>query len=841
MSSEKSRRWFSFFTRELAHSARSLRRSPTFSAIAFVTLALGIGATTAIYTVLDAVVLSPLPYPKAEQLVSILHPATVPGSGERKWGLSTGGYFQIKAQNHSFATVGIYSSSATTITNGGQAELSQVARVTATMFPVLQARAKAGRLITDADDQPGAPLVAVLSDEFLRRRFGGDVSMVGKNLETSGGLIQIVGIAEPGLTLPMPGPFASTANLAGFGVDVWLPLQANPNGPFYNNHPYVGVGRLLDGVSIPDAQRDIERIFSTFTESMPQAYSPGFIKQYNFRIEATPLRDAVLGPTIPGAMWMLFGAVAFVLLIASANAFNLFLVRMETRRRESAVRTALGASRGQMALHHIAESLLLCLAAASAGILLALGALKGLLAIAPTDVPRLASVALNWRSALIALGVGALLGVLLGILPLLRRELDLSTLREGARGSSSSPRQKQLRDVLVVAQVALALVLLVSAGVMLTSFDRLRSVDPGFDPENSLVFDISLPFTEYPTHSAAIAFHEELQRRISDLPGVVAVGALSDVPLEGYGTGCTVVYRENKPYAAGEETPCVSTPTASPGVFDALGIEVDGRTPEWRDVTGRTQAVVVTKALADRLWPGETAIGKGINSNGQKAGVWYRVVGVAPRLRAEALDAPQTEAAFYALTSLSTRDAGGDLNDLSYVVRTANTDPTLLIPQLRTIVFDMNQRIPFVNARAMSQVMSRSTARSAFIMTLLAIASAVALILSVVGIYGVVSYIVAQRRTEIGIRMALGASVRRVVGMVMLHSLSLASAGVILGVFGAFVTARLLAALLFETNPTDPKVLGSVAIALLVVALGAALGPARRAAMVDPAETIRSS
>lgn len=826
--------------RQVRYAARALLRAPSFSLIAFITLALGIGATTAIYAVLDTVVLRPLAYPHSEQLVSVLHPATVPGSGERKWGLSAGGYFQFRDKNHSFSNFAMFRNSGITVTNDGQAEMTQLALVTSTVFDVFQAKAYAGRLLSDDDDKPGAPDVVVLSYEFLQSRFGGDVSVVGKQLETSNGSYQIVGVSEPGLVLPMPGPFGSTANLAGFGVDVWMPIKENPAGPFHNSHPFVGVGRLKPGVTVEAAQRDLQEIFSHFTETVPNAYTKTFIDNYNFRVEASALRNAVLGPRIPRTLWMLFGAVTLVLLIAAANVSNLFLVRMEARRREAAIRTALGADRAGMATHYLSETLLLCLAAGACGVLIAAGGLKAMLAVAPTDIPRLAHVALSWRSAAVAIGIAIVLGLMLGVMPLLRGSIDLGVLRDGGRGLAGSHRQRAVRSGLVVGQVALALVLLSAAGLMLRSFGRLRNVRPGFDATGVLTFDVSLPFNEFKTREAALIFHREFARRVRALPYVTAVGSTSSVPLEDYGTGCTIVWRESRPYDVGQEPPCVSTPIAVPGFFETLKVPVDGRTPTWDDVDNRTQAVVITKALGDRLWPNESPIGKGIGSNGAESKVWYRIVGVIPELKAEALDKPPTEAVFYSATGLRPNAQTGALNDLSYMVRTTGGDPLELTSRVRAILAEMNPSVPFMDARSMEDVMTRSMARTSFMMILLGVSAVFALVLSAVGMYGVISYVVTQRRTEIGIRMALGADIARVVRMLLAQSVVLSSVGVAIGMAGAFVLNKLMVSMLFETSPADPLVLFAVVVLLLAIATVATLVPARRAARIDPAEAMRS-
>jgi predicted permease len=826
--------------RETTRSARVLLRTPAFSAIALLTLALAIGAVTAIFTVLDAVVLRPLPYATADRLVSVLHPATVPGSGERKWGVSPGGYFFFRDSSKTLANFGIYIPSSVTIIGGdGPAEVVQVGAITHTIFDVLGARASHGRLFTAEDDLPGTPRQVVLGYEFWRRRFGGDPSVVGTVLHTSNRDYEIIGITQPQLPLPMPGPFSSAASLAGIGTDLWLLLKLDPAGPFWNNHPYVGIGLLRDGVTATEAHAEIGALTTRLPDQVPNAYGTSFMESYNFRGEAMPLKDSVLGPTLPRTLWTLFGSVLLVLLIAAANVANLFIVRMEARRHEVAIRTALGADRRHMAVHYLTESLLLTLLAGMAGIWISYAGLRALLAIAP-EFPRLATVGLGWPSVAFALGTALLTGVLFGLMPLVRRGPGGGTLREDGRLTTRS--RGTIRSGLVVVQLALSVVLLSSAALMIRSFLALRTVQPGFNAGNVLAFDLTLPFAggQYDTREKALVFHRQLQERIASLPGVTSVGSVTALPLEGYATGCSIVWREESDFAEGEKQPCVATQVATPGFFESLRIPIRGRSPTWSDVDGRTQAVVVTQALADRLWPGQEAIGKGINSNGWPSTTWYRVVGVIPQLRGEAFDAPPSEAVFYAATSFTPNATSDALNYLTYVVRTSGIEPTALIPSVRKFVVEANPRVPLVNARTMEQVVANSLSRTSFVMILLGVAAGVALALSAVGTYGVISYLVTQRRPEIGVRIALGAPIRRVSGLVLFQSLRLALIGVALGLLVAVNATRLLARLLFNVSPTDPLVLTAVAALLIGIAALAALAPALRASRVDPVEVLRA-
>lgn len=824
--------------REFFHAARVLRRSPAFTLVACSTLAIGIGATTAMYMVLDAVVLRPLPYRASGELVSVLHPATVPGSGEQKWGMSAAGYFHFRENNTTLSDLGGYRTSSITVTGEG-AEVVRAGMVTASIFTTLQAQAAIGRLILSDDDRPGVAPVVVLSHEYWLRRFGGNRDVTGTLLQTATGSLEIVGVAEPGLTLPKPGPFGSTANLAGFGVDLWVPMQLDPAARPQNSHQYSGIGRLKPGVAVEMADADFQRMTEQFPALFPSAYSEGFLKQYRFRAGVIPLRDEVLGPSLAPTLWVLFGAVGLVLAIALANVSNLFLVRMEARRRESALRTALGADRSRMLALFLSESMLLTSVAGVMGILLGGMGLRALLVIAPTNIPRLAGVTMTGGAVAFAAALSLLMGLVLGLMPMARTRVDMRALREGGRGlTSGGPRR--VRGALVVGQVALALVLLVSSGLMLKSVARLRQVEPGLDPAGVLTVSISVPFPQYATLDAGVAFHRQVHERIAALPGVIEVGASTALPLRDFG-GCSVVFREGRPYGPDEQTPCVATPRATPGFFTALGMPVRGTMPTWGDVDARSGAAVVTQALSDRLWPGEDPIGKGITTNGGPDSPfgYYRVSGVIPVLHAEGLDQPPTEAVFYPASERVDSVRWGALHGLVYVIRTSRIDPVSLVGPIRRIVSALDPDVPVVDPQLMQTAVDRSMARTSFVMTLLSIAGAMALLLSTVGIYGVISYLVAQRRSEIGVRMALGARAPQVVRLVVGQSLALVAAGVGLGVVAALLGTRALRSVLYDVSPTDPVVMIAVSVLLLVIAVLASVGPARRAARVEPVEVLR--
>jgi len=825
--------------REARQSVRALARTPAFSLVALATLVLGIGATASIFTVLDAVVLRPLPYPSPDRLVSITHPVSGTAVTAGKWGVSPAGYFFFRREARTLAASGIYSTGTLSVRSSDGAARVQSAQITSSVFGVLGARPAAGRLLASDDDTPNGPIVAVLGYGFWQRAFGSDPSIVGHAIDVEGRPVLVVGVAGPDVNLPMPSAFASQADIAGFGVDVWLPLQLDPAARAVNTHPYSMLARLAPGASVDDAQRELAALTARLPEIAPSAYSPAFMRQYHFSMAVTPLQTEVVGATAR-VLWVVFGAVALVLLMAAANVANLFLVRLEAHRREAAVRAALGAGRAHLAVHYLSESLLLTLSAGALALLLAWGGLHVFVAVAPPSIPRLASVALGWRTVAFAGALSIALGVVFGLVPLAsRRDVDTATLREGGRGLTSSRATRVVRDALIVGQMTLALVLLAAAGLMLRTVDQLRHVKPGFDPEHALTMHVHIPSSRYSGWAPVAAFHRSLQERVGALPGVRAVGGGTDAPLVSFGF-CSIVWVEDHPLAPGEEPPCVKVTEAAPGFFSALGLPVRGRVPDWHDAEAGTGAVVVTRALAERFWPGENAIGRGIKGNGSRP-PFYRVVGVADDVRGEGLEKPPVEAVFFPIIPMPEAPLWGPPNDLDLIVRTSLNDPTALVPTIRRTIAALDPMVSVDRVQTLTSVVQHSLARVSFILALLAIAALMALLLSAVGTYGVIAYLVTQRRSEIGLRMALGARAWEVTRLVVGHSLRLALLGAVIGTLAALATTRLLSSLLYGVQATDPVTfIGAVGF-LLVVAVLASMAPARRAARVDPVEALRAS
>ncbi|HET9984081.1 MAG TPA: ADOP family duplicated permease [Longimicrobiales bacterium] len=819
--------------RQVRLAARSLARSPGFTVVAVVTLALALGATVAVFSLVDRVVLRPLRYPAAERLVWIDSP--VPGlNPDWRWGISEGGYWFLRRNARTLGDLGVVNTGSLGV-GGGDAPAEQVSAAFASggLMRVLGARPILGRPILPSDEVDSAGVV-VLGYDFWARRYGRDREILGKTIEVSGRPARVVGVLARGFQLPDQ------------AVDLWIPIPLDSAARPVNSHYLNAIARVKPGVPLAAVQAELDRLTARFVEAMPSAYSPGFVNASRFRTAARPLRDYVLGDSAR-TLWMLLGAVALVLLIACANIANLFLARAEAQRREVAVRTALGASRRQLAARFLAETLLLALAAGLLGLGLAWAGLRVLLRLAPTDLPRIAEVGIGGASvgfaaALCLLVALAFAGVLYARS---RGPLLMRALREGGRGTT--PGRQFVRRALTVTQVALALVLLAGAGLLLQSFLHLRGVDPGIRAEGALTLDVALPGAKYPERDDRVAFYDRLRERVAAIAGVQAVGLAQGLPMQRdlgpfKGGGCASL-RVGQGDERGIEAGCMPTIVVSPGYFRAMGIPLlAGREREPVDDRNRTGAAVLSQALARQLFRGQDPIGHLVGPYGTIP--LSPVVGVAGDVRGDGLDKPP-----YPVVYIPYRPAaqykwwGWDTPDaMTLVVRAPAVPTARLVQEVRRAVAELDPSVPVANIAPLSDVVARSDSvvRRSFTLLLLGLAAGMALLLSGVGIYGVIAYLVAQRRAEIGVRMALGAGVGQIGRLVVLQSAKLAGAGVAVGLVAALAATRLLSSLLFDVRPTDPLTLGAVTLALLAVALLASYLPARRAARIDPVEALRS-
>ena len=549
------------------------------------------------------------------------------------------------------------------------------------------------------------------------------------------------------------------------------------------------------------------------------------------------LQASIIG-SFDKILWVVLGAVGVVLLIAVVNVANLFLVRSEARRNEVAVRTALGAERAHLALQSLCESMVLTVTAGALGIWLASAGLKVLVRLAPGTIPRLDQVHLRGSSILFDVAVALTVGLVFASFPLLRGRIHFEPLRESGRGLTTSRAQLRVRSVLVTAQIALALVLLSAAGLMLRSFQQTLNVQSGLDERNVLALDVSMPFSRYNTFDKAAVFWQQLEQRVSALPGVANIGAVTTVPFSSSSLGCAVMTMDPPLSDGSRATGCVPYSITAPGYFETMGINVQGRTLEWTDLQNKTGAIVVSKSLAERLWPNQDPIGKGIR--GYDSGdVYFRVVGVTDDVRVEGLQKPPSEMVYYPLAPIPGTQLWQPATAMTVLVKTRAGDPEQLTESVRRILRELDGFAAIGHVSTMKSVIASSMARLSFTMILLGIAGFMALVLSVVGLYGVIAYVVSRRRAEIGIRMALGADRRNVGSLVVRQSLQLGVTGVAIGLIGAGLTMRLLTSMLFEVKPTDPLTLASVSVFLLAVCGAASLLPARRAAAVSPVEVLR--
>jgi predicted permease len=824
--------------RGLRLGARSLRRRPGYTLAAILTLGIGLGATGAIFTLVQRVILDPLPYPASDRLVRIRNP--VPGV-ERgsEWNLSTAQYFHYRRAVPELAAIGLYHRDGMNAVTAGAPQRIRVATVTASLLPLVGARALEGRLFGEADDAPGAPGVAVVSYGFWREALGGDRGVLGKPLRLNDELVTVVGVMSPGVELPR-----ERGETAAQRVDLWIPIQLNPAGPFHNNHVHPVVARLAPGASAAAAQRRIDQLQAGLPEAFPDAYSAQFLQRYGFHTVVYPLKQYVLGD-LAQRLWILFAAVGLVLAIACANVTNLLLVRLETRRREFAVRRALGADRRAVAREALVEGGLLALGGTALGALLSIGSTRWLAALAPGGLAGGDTVQPQGKVLLFLSGLGLLIAGGLALVPLLQHGslTGLSVLGEGGRTVTPGVRRQRVRGALVALQVALALMLVVGSSLLLQSFRRLRAVDPGVDPGGVLTLTWYLPQPRYDSLAKVWRFEEAVLRRIRALPGVVAAGASEELPFVT-GFGCTIQgFDEPAVFARLKErglTSCAGQAPTTPGYFEALRIPLlRGRLFSDEDnLAPERGAAIVTKAFAERFWPGEDPIGKGVNPNGRTKPPFYHVVGVVGDLHGTALDEPPAIGIFYPIIAMP---GGGRWypGETHLVVRTGGADPLALLPEIRRAVQEADPGIPIANAEAMTAVVAGTMGRLWFTMLLLAIAGGVALGLAAVGLYGLISYLVAQRTNELGVRLALGARPGQVERLVVGGALRLAVAGLIAGMIGAAGAARVLRGLLYgvaEWNP--PAYLLSVAVLLAVAGLAGWI-PARRAARVDPVRALR--
>jgi predicted permease len=823
--------------RDVRYGLRMLRHNPVFTAVALLTIAIGIGANTAVFSVVNSVLLRPLNYPKSEELVALRQVA--PGAaGLASFSdgllLSPSMYFTYAEHNRTFQSLGVWTNGSANVT--GLAEPEQV-RTVAVSDGVLQALGvppTAGRWLSAADQIPRSRETVMLSYGYWQRRFGGDGSVIGRNITVDSRPREIVGVMPQGFRLvnaefDLIGPLAFDRGkliLAGFG--------------------YQGIARLKPGVKLAQANADMQRMVSVWMDSWTNGpgTNPRIYETWKITPAIRPLKQEVVG-NVNDVLWVVMGTIGLVMLIACANVTNLLLVRAEARQQELAVRAALGAGRGRIIRELLLESTLIGLMGGVLGLGLAHEGLHLLTAIGPANLPRLSEISIDAWTLWFTLALSLLSGLLFGLIPALKYAGPriATALRSAGRTSSASRERHRTRNLLVVGQVALALVLMVSAGLMIRTFQALRTVQPGFtQAEHLQTMRISIPESLVAKPEQVIRIQNNILDKVAAIPGVASVGFASAMPMEGYGSMWDSIFAENKTYSADEIPPLRFYKYVSPGFFHTAGTRIiAGRELTWTEVYGGRPVVMLSENLARELWgKPSAAIGKRIR---EFSGMpWQEVIGVIQDVRENGVDKKAPEIVYWPsignnIFGPSTLNA---VRTVTFVIRSDRAGTESFLNQVRQAVWAVNSSLPVASVRTMQEVYGESLARTSFTLVMLGIAGGMALVLGIIGIYGVISYAVSQRTREIGIRLALGAQPSELRKMFLRYGLTLAGGGVAIGLAAAAGLMRLMKSLLFGISPLDPITYVAVPAILVVAAVLASYLPARRASAVDPVEALKA-
>lgn len=795
------------------YALRMLRKNPGFTAIVVITLALGIGVNTAIFSLVDGILLRPLPYEQPDRLVRIIH--SQPQLGLDTWGLSQASFTALRDNTHSLEAVAAYSTSGSNLTGDGEPERVSIGNVSADFFKVLGLPPVLGRAFRPGEDTPGNNGVCVISFGFWQRRFGGDPNIIGRSLNLNSAPTEVIGVMPLGFSFPRP------------DTEIWIPLALNPT----RTAPYFlrAIGRLAPGVAQPEAEAETTAVLWDYARQHPDISENRVPLDQGSALKTivTPLKQAMVGAT-QKPLLILLCAVGLVLLIACANVANLLLARATSRVREIAVRFALGATPSRVARQLLTESLVLAFIGAVGGVMLAWLGVR-MLDRMPTDgIPRIEVVTVDVRVLAFTAGLAVLTGILFGLMPALRayRMGMVAAMHEGGRGGTSSRRSN---SALVAAQFALSLVLLIGAGLLLKSFQRLQAVDLGFNPENLLTMSVSLPARKYPKPEQALQFYQSLIDHLRSLPGVRAAGLTTSIPFGGDGNTDNFIVEGHEP-GTGDEGVQAQLLSMTPGNLQAMGIPLlRGRDFQESDISDSQPVAIVDETLARMYWPDGDALGKRVETTGDMQ--WMTIVGVVGGIKEGELAEKPEPHIYTPLTQSPTLLA-------KLVIRTEGP-PNSTIGAIRSAVSGLDPDIPVYSIRSMNDVIGRTLNSQRLTNLLLTSFSVLALLLAAVGIYGTMSLYVGSRKNEFGIRLALGAQPGVLLRLVLREGMLLIAAGIAIGVGGALVLTRAIASLLFEVSPTDPVVFTGVPLLLVFVALAACFVPARRASRVDPMVALR--
>jgi predicted permease len=822
-----------FFISQLKQVFRRLGRAPLFAAVILITVAIGVGANTVIFSVVEGVLLKPLPYKDPDRLIGVWYQA--PAINIPKINMAGYLYFTDREQSKTLEDIGLYGFLSFHITGGTEPEQVQGLEVTDGTLPLLGVRPVLGRLFNQRDDSPKMPQTVILTYGFWQRHFGGDASVVGRPLKLDGAPHEIIGV------LPANFVFMDRSD-----VDVLVPGQMDRSETTLGGFNANGLARLKPGVTLQQATADLTRLVPIATHSFPPP--PGFgvkiFEEANFTPIIQPLKIDVIGD-IGNVLWVLMGSIAIVLLVACANVANLLLVRIEARRQELAIRAALGADRRNMVTGLLLESLVLGCAGSAIGLGLAYGALNVIIAAAPTGLPRLHEIAIDMPVLLFTAGLAIFVSLVIGMIPVLKYSGIKATtgLREGGRGLSQSRERHRARKTLVVVQVALALVLLICSGLMIRTFRALTRVSPGFsDPNTIASFDIFIPTSQVPDTNRidVLRMQQAIVNQLGAVPGVSSVAITTELPLvETH--NINPVYTSDHTYKDGELAPLSLQKFVSPGFFTTMGIRLlAGRDITWQEELEKRPVALVSENMARRTW-GSTgaAIGKLIRIGSTDP--WHEVIGVAGDVHDHGVNQDPPMSVYWGLLQehFSTQKEIMP-RYVHYVIRTPRAGSASFFRDSERAVWSVNHDLPLAYNKTMGELYTKSLARTSFTLVLLSIAGAMTLLLGIIGLYGVIAYAISQHTREIGIRMALGAQRTTLTRMYLREGLILTVIGAVGGIAVALVTMRLMSSLLYHVSPVDPWTYVLATVSILAVACIATYIPSRKAAVVDPMQALRA-
>src|SRR3984957_12961695 len=821
---------------DVRYGLRMLRRNPLFTVVGLLTMAIGIGANTAVFGVVNSVLLKPLNYPKAEELVS-LH-QTAPGAAgladfENGLLLSPSMYFTYAEQNRTFQSLGVWDTGTANVTGTAEPEQVRTVQVSDGVLETLGVPPVVGRWLTQADQVPRGRETVMLGYGYWQRRFGGDPAVMGRNLLVDSRPREIVGV--------MPQEF----RLVDTDFDVITPLAFERGELILAGFGFHGIARLKRGVKITEANGDIARMLPIWMGSWSNGpgTSPHIYQPWRITPAIRPLKQEVLGG-VGELLWVVMGTIGLVMLIACANVTNLLLVRVESRQQELAVRAALGAGWGRIVRGLLVESVMLGLMGGVLGMGLAYAGVRFLVAIGPANLPRVSEISMDVRTLGFTLLLSVVAGLLFGLIPALKYAGPRTSLalRSAGRTISVSRERHRARNLLVVGQVALALVLLWSAGLMIRTFKALRTVDPGFtDARNLQALRISIPDQLIRETERVTRTQNQILDKLSAIPGVKSAGFVSEMPMEGFDSGWDTIFVEGQTYSKTELPPLRLYKHVSPGFFGAAGTRIiAGRDLTWAEMYGLRPVVMVSENLAREMWGTPSgAVGKRLREDPGLP--WREVIGVVQDVREKGVQAKAPEIVYWppVVENFYGRGPAQAIRTVAFVLRSERAGTESFLNEVREAVWSVNSNLPLASLRTMEEVYGKSLARTSFTLVMLAIAGAMALALGIVGIYGVISFTLSQRKREIGIRLALGAQRGDVLQMVLKQGATLALVGVAIGIAAALGLTRLMTSLLFGVAAGDPLTFGLVAALLMLVALLACYVPARRAMKVDPLVALR--